>query len=92
MKANRGAATPVKSKVSLAIVAALALTAGSAHADNLAVGGEAQGIVSTLGGAAAAPTATTGGNNPAVAGADGTVVLTQHQILFCCIESYSSGR
>src|SRR5471032_2430186 len=66
-------ASPVKSKVSLAVLTALMLLpVGQAYADNFAVGGQNAGLNETIGGAAAAPTATTGGIFPAVAGADGS--------------------
>lgn len=58
---------PLKSKVALAALTALTLSAGYAHADNLAVGGEVGGTTATIGGATA-PSASTGGTFPAVAG------------------------
>ncbi|MFM0491720.1 adhesin, partial [Paraburkholderia graminis] len=66
------AGTPLKSKLSLAVLTALMLLpATQAYADNLAVGGENAGQTATVGGATA-PVASTGGVFPAVAGADGT--------------------
>ncbi|MFM0233424.1 ESPR-type extended signal peptide-containing protein [Paraburkholderia sediminicola] len=59
--------SPLKSEVALAVLTALTLSAGYAHADNLAVGGEVGGTTATIGGATA-PSASTGGTNPAVAG------------------------
>ena len=45
--------SPLRSKLAFAAVAALALSAGYAHADNLAVGGESGGTAATVGGATA---------------------------------------
>lgn len=65
--------SPRRSKPSLAVLAALMLLPiAQAHADNFAFGGESGATSATVGGAVSAPTANTGGVNPAVAGADGT--------------------
>ncbi|WP_431819371.1 YadA family autotransporter adhesin [Burkholderia sp. F1] len=64
---------PRRSKSSLAVLAALMLLPmAQAHADNFAFGSETPTTTVTLGGAASAPPASTGGSAGVSTGADGT--------------------